>query len=84
MIGWLTGRREARRAFDRVAVLLAVSKLQPKHCHGLDIMRLSGLSSGRAHVALAWLEGQGDITSSWGDGEPRRRLYRMADRVEAQ
>ncbi len=83
-MSWLEGRRAERRAFDRAAVLLAVSKLRPEHCHGLDIMRLAGLSSGRAHVALAWLEAQGDITSGWSEGEPRRRMYRMADRVEAQ
>ena len=45
--------------------------------HGLDIVRVTGMSSARVYPILARLERDGVIVSGWESGPyPRRRYYR--------
>jgi hypothetical protein len=50
-------------------------------CYGLDVMRRSGMRSGRFYQTLDSLESVGWVESKWADLEPgqrhRRRLYRL-------
>lgn len=45
----------------------------------LDLLRATGLSSGRLYPALDQLLAEGRIMARWEDGQwPRRRLYLLA------
>ncbi len=59
-------------------LLLAILAAREEGRFGADMWRLSGIPSGAMYVALARLEREGLVVSSWAEWtSPRRRLYRI-------
>lgn len=74
LLGWWRDRRRKRDAEDMHRVGFALSVMQGTAA--MDVMRSTGLSSGRVEDALRRLERAGAVTV---DREPgtRRRLYKQ-------
>jgi PadR family transcriptional regulator PadR len=78
----------ARRTLQRALILQVLLQAPHASWYGLEVIRDSGLRSGTVYPALAALERDGLLQSSWEDCDPsaerrpRRRLYCLvADRV---
>ena len=71
-------RALAARRQRHMDLLLAILAAREEGRFGADMWRLSGVPSGAMYVALAHLEREGLVVSSWAEGtNPRRRLYQI-------
>lgn len=73
---WPHPFRSRRKRHEEL--LLALLAAKPSGRFGVDMWHLAGIGSGAMYVALARLEREGLVTSSWAeDTDPQRRLYRI-------
>lgn len=72
-----------RRAAEARSRVLSVLRAHPEtRFTGLELHRLTGLSSGRLYPALDRLEFHWLVAAEWDDSEPRRRVYRLGTEGE--